>query len=127
MSMYENMKFADHEHRDYPKFIQTGEGFDPTSKSKNATGILVHSAEEEAAYYESQKPKAEPVAKVEAKPTPDPVPAHPAEDPADVELKRLQAEYAKATGKEPDKRWGANKLQTVLSNADASGDQDPDA
>lgn len=129
-TMYSGMTFPDYDYREYPKFMATGEKRDPATGHTYPTGELVHSAEEEAAFFAKRAPPPQTKTETPEPPkAPHPLAAEPAStiDP-DAELKALQKRYAEATGKEPDKRWGLAKLNTVLSNADhVDNDQDPDA
>lgn len=103
MSMYASMTFKEYQFQEYPKFIKTGEGVDPATKSKIAIGVTVHSAAEEAELTGAAK-DSEPAPKAAA-----PVAA--------------QADTApRPRGRPP----GSGK-NDVLSTATVDTDQDPDA
>lgn len=79
-TMYDNMTFPDYQHREYPKFIQTGTKKDANTGHVVPTGVTVNSlAEEEAITRPPQPadPAPAPVAVQAEKPTtqPDPEPA----------------------------------------------------
>lgn len=104
MSQYEKMTFAEYEFREYPKFVQTGETTDPTSKSKVATGVIVNNEAEEAEVRGTGK---EPVRE---------------EDTRERLLK-----VAKQQGVNVDARWGVQKITDALVAAKVDVDHDPDA
>lgn len=129
--LYEGLTFPEYQFREYPKFVQTGEKVDLSTKTTTPTGVLVNSLQEEEAITRP-KPPAQPVADLSVTAKAPEAPAasiapHPMATDPDAELTRLRAQYTKAKGVEPDKRWGAAKLQTVLSNAEGDDNEDPDA
>lgn len=102
-TMYDNMKFADYQFREYPKFVKTGEKKDPNTGHMVPTGVLVNSADEEGALTAPTKP--EPKAPAAAAPVPE------AAEPA-----------PRPRGRPP----GSGK-NDVLSTATVDTDHDPDA
>lgn len=102
--LYEGIEFGEYEFKEYPKFIQTGEKVDLSTKTKTPTGVLVYSEAEEAALTATGKP--------------------PVRD--EDERTRL-LKVAKQAGVEVDARWGLPKIEAALVAAKIDTDHDPDA
>lgn len=102
--LYEGMTFPEYEFREYPKFVQTGEKVDSSTKTKIADGVLVYNEAEEAALTNTGKA--------------------PVRD--EDERTRL-LKVAKQNGVEVDARWGVPKIEAALVAAKVDTDHDPDA